>query len=394
MLVWAGLWGLCGLSHALGLGPVNSRVTMGEGLALTVPVRLERGEQLSDECVSAKVHFGDDKVSAFQVDASLLQGSQGPYAVQVLTTPGVSEPVVTVQVAVGCAARVTRTYVLMAEPPGLPVVSARTAEASGPSGEGVGRFAGRALATGRRESPQQGGSALRPQARSAEAVPGDGARALSMRVSAAASTAPGAQPPLVSLPMASDIAPRLVLSGMRMASDMALPKVVDDHSPELKAQRASAAAHWWALQATPGQLALEQARLQDLERRVAELQAGRSPVSAVAPSPEGAAEVASEPASGLASQGGAEAAAEPATEPRSEAIAPQAANRRPAPDLTVDPAEVRQIRIVGLAIVALIGLLAWGYQHWRRSSSAASGLTGVASEPTFAVPPSWLNGRR
>jgi pilus assembly protein FimV len=362
LVVWVGLWGLCGLSHALGLGPVNSRVTMGEGLSLTVPVRLERGEHLSDECVSAKVHFGDDKVSAFQVDASLLQGSQGPYAVQVLTTPVVSEPVVTVQVAVGCAARVTRTYVLMAELPGLPVVPARTAEASSPN---------------RGAPPHRGAAAARPRARSADAWSGD-----------------GAQPPLVSLPVATDIAPRLVLSGMRMASDMALPKVMDDHSPELKAQRASASAHWWALQATPGQLALEQARLQDLERRVAELQAGRSPVSAVAPSPEGAADVASEPASGLASQGGAEAAAEPAPEPGSEVIVPQAANRRPVPDSSVDPAEVRQIRIAGLAIVALIGLLAWGYQHWRRSSSASSGLAGVASEPTFAVPPSWLNGRR
>jgi hypothetical protein len=120
LVVWVGLWGLCGLSHALGLGPVNSRVTMGEGLSLTVPVRLERGEHLSDECVSADVYFGDDKVSAFKVDVSLLQGSQGPYAIQVLSTLAVNEPVVTVQVAAGCLSHVARRYVVMADPLGLP----------------------------------------------------------------------------------------------------------------------------------------------------------------------------------------------------------------------------------------------------------------------------------
>ncbi|MEY2842010.1 MAG: hypothetical protein RI920_47 [Pseudomonadota bacterium] len=350
LVVWVGLWGLCGLSHALGFGPVNSRVTMGEGLALTVPVRLERGEQLSDECVSADVYFGDDKVSAFKVDVSLLQGSQGPYAIQVRTTSAVNEPVVTVNVSAGCASRMSRRYVVLADPPGLPRVSTLT---TAEGADGVTQAAGKA------PDAQAGRPALNRRARSSGTLSAADSRALSMRWAAPAIDTASVDTTSPRMPPALKDTARLLLSGMRLATSMDMPSSVEDNSPEVQARRATATAHWWALQATPSQLALEQARLLDLERRVAELQDWRPP-------------------------------AEPSPPPQS-ASAPDA---RPSPlQKGVDPEEVKQIRIIGLCGVALIGLLAWGVQHWRRRAARDEDLR--VQEPSFSLPPpSWMAGRR
>jgi pilus assembly protein FimV len=377
LVVWVGLWGLCGLSHALGLGPVGGRVTMGEGLSLTVPVRLERGEQLGDECVSADVYFGDDKVPAFKVDVNLLQGSQGPYAIQVLSNLAVNEPLVTVQVAAGCLSRVARKYVVMADPPGLPMVSA-SVEALGALRQG--------LAPGQAPATDKERVRTKHRAGSAGGLSGAASGGLSMRWSAPASaervTAKSATAStLASAPAPAPVAAsRLMLSGMRMDSTMNVPsEAAADHSAEVKAQRASALAHWWALQATPGQLALEQARLQDLERRVAELQDWRPPATAAS----AASDVMSE-----AIAGGAAAAA-------ADASSADSARHRAPPVLPVDPDEVRYIRIVGLLCVGLIGLGAWGYQLWRRQAERRLDLEFEPQSPAFAAPPpSWLKGGR
>jgi pilus assembly protein FimV len=388
LVVWVGLWGLCGLSHALGLGPVNSRVTMGEGLSLTVPVRLERGEHLSDECVSADVYFGDDKVSAFKVDVSLLQGSQGPYAIQVLSTLAVNEPVVTVQVAAGCLSHVARRYVVMADPLGLPMVSA-SVEALGAERMGLASGPVRATDKERVRTKHRAGSA--------GGLSGAASSALSMRWSAPASTEGASLKPASASALAPAPVPmaasRLMLSGMRMDSTMNVPTEAADDSAEVKAQRASALAHWWALQATPGQLALEQARLQDLERRVAELKDWRPPTAASAASQAASKEAspsASDAVSEVMSEALADGAAVVAT---ADAASADSARHRAPPVLPVDPDEVRYIRIVGLLCVGLVGLAAWGYQLWRRQAERRLDLEVEPQGPAFAAPPpSWLKG--
>jgi len=59
-------------SHALGFGRPTSQAILGESLTLTVPLRLEAGEEVKDECVSAEVLFGDERVAASAVNVSLL----------------------------------------------------------------------------------------------------------------------------------------------------------------------------------------------------------------------------------------------------------------------------------------------------------------------------------
>jgi pilus assembly protein FimV len=335
LVVWVGLWGTCGLSQALGLGPSGSRVSMGEGLAFTAPVHLEAGEQIDKACVSADVFFGDDKVSDAQVRLSVARRQKGAVAVHVATTSKVNEPVLTVNVSAGCEARVSRQYVVLVDPPAASAVKSERRSEVRPE--------------------------VRARPRPALSLSRDDTTSLSMRWTAPPMvTGLGApRPPLLAAPQGT-----LLSSGMRMASTIDLPSGLESDNPALQARRASALAEWRALQTSPGEWVLTQARLVDLERRVAELQDWRPP-------------------------------AEEAVSPAAEASVPKAvAALRPAsPEQGVDPDEVNQIRVVGVAGVAFIGLLAWGAQHWRRRSARGDDLR--PQEPSFSLPPpSWMPPRR
>jgi pilus assembly protein FimV len=355
IVVWMGLWGACGLAQALGLGQSSSRATLGQGLAFTVPVRLAPGESFDAECVSADVVFGDDPVAAVDVDITVLKTGQGSSVLRVVTSTPVHEPVVTVKVSAGCLSSISRQYVVLADLPGRPAA---------PNGagalEGVGA-AGAAHVHSARPPGTSVRSASDVRPRQSGLWSASDSRAVSMRWSAPASPEGFRAAPA---PIASE---RLVLSGMRMATTMALASGFEDERPEVQAQRASASAHWRALQVTPSQLMLAQARLLDLERRVAELQAWR-PASEASDQPE------------------------PALQAPSVASAPSV----PSPqDQGADPDEVWRIRIVGLAGVALFGLLAWAYQAWQRRTSLREHLDIPPREPGFSLPPpSWMSGRR
>ena len=114
-----------GAAHAMGVGRPSTRALLGDTLRLTVPLRLEPGEQVNDDCLSADVYFGDDKVAAAAVSVSLLPTEAAPpQAAQALartllvrTTALINEPVVTVYLSAGCEARITRKIVALADPP-------------------------------------------------------------------------------------------------------------------------------------------------------------------------------------------------------------------------------------------------------------------------------------
>jgi pilus assembly protein FimV len=358
IVVWMGLWGACGLAQALGLGQSSSRATLGQSLAFTVPVRLAPGESFDAECVSADVVFGDDPVAAVDVDITVLKTSQGPSALRVVTSTPVHEPVVTVKVSAGCLSSVSRQYVVLADLPG---------SQAGANRSGALETAGAAQVNSPSQTSTSGRSAPKPRAHPSGVWSAADSRAVSMRWSAPASPE-GLRP--APAPIASE---RLVLSGMRMSSTMDLASGIEDERPEVQAQRASASAHWRALQVTPSQLVLAQARLLDLERRVAELQAWR-PASEVS-----------------------EASDQP-DQPDQPLQAPSVASAPPVPApqaLGADPDEVRRIRIVGLTGVALFGLLAWAYQRWQRRGSLREHRDIPAQEPGFSLPPpSWMSGRR
>ena len=107
-----------GGAAALGLGQVRSNVTLGQPLNLAVPVTLAEGETLGSDCASAEVMSGDAKLPPGSVRVRVTQGRDSSESILRISTTGVvEEPVLTVNVNVGCPTRVSRSMVLLADPP-------------------------------------------------------------------------------------------------------------------------------------------------------------------------------------------------------------------------------------------------------------------------------------
>ncbi len=323
-----GLLVFCGASLGLGLGHGGGRATMGERLSFTVPLRLEAGEYVDNECLAADVYFGDDKVSAFNVAATVARDGLGTSAVHVATLSTVNEPVITVYVAAGCFSRITRKYVVLADPPGMTMPSGAPVLEGGAlasAGSATGLSAGMPSPRKKRRV----GLAHRDRA-DGQAHAIGGGRSLHL-------TTPdiGRSAHLQLDPVAADA---LVAPTLRMGTTLSMPSALDEDAPALQARRASAAAYWRALQATPEQLAKDQVRLVDLEQRVAELQAHSDRMAAA----------------------------------RRQALAAASAPDAAHQDLVTNEDEVREIRIVGLACVALFGLAAYAYMLWQRREAAVA----------------------
>jgi hypothetical protein len=112
-LLWAGH------SAAAGLGSGDAGATLGQPLNFGVMVRLDAGETLSAECVSADVAVGDRRLPAPLVRTSIEMTSPQTARIRVQTQSAIDEPVVAVQLSVGCSNRIARSYVVLADPPGM-----------------------------------------------------------------------------------------------------------------------------------------------------------------------------------------------------------------------------------------------------------------------------------
>lgn len=118
-------------SWALGLGNAPASVTLGRPLDITVPVRLESGDELSAECVQAEVWHGDQRLSADAVRVRVTPANAGSTVLRVSSRQVIDEPVVTLQLVAGCNSRVQRRYVMFADPgPAAPAVPAAAAVVS------------------------------------------------------------------------------------------------------------------------------------------------------------------------------------------------------------------------------------------------------------------------
>nr|WP_316639011.1 hypothetical protein [uncultured Roseateles sp.] len=107
-----------GPAAAVGLGRPLTASSLGQSLNLIVPLRLDADEALAPECVTAEVMVGDARLPAPLVRVVLESGSDGqPRALRVVSVPPVEEPVVVVNLAVGCPARLTRQFVAFIDPP-------------------------------------------------------------------------------------------------------------------------------------------------------------------------------------------------------------------------------------------------------------------------------------
>jgi hypothetical protein len=90
---------------------------LGQPLDYAVQVRLDPGEALSAECVLAEVMSGDRRVPPPLVRTVVEMTGPESARVRVLTQPSIDEPVVSVQVSVGCSSKISRRYVVLADPP-------------------------------------------------------------------------------------------------------------------------------------------------------------------------------------------------------------------------------------------------------------------------------------
>ncbi|GAC1525049.1 MAG: hypothetical protein NVS2B4_00690 [Ramlibacter sp.] len=100
--------------------PVGA-VLVGQPLEVVVPLVLDGAGDSAAECAEVEVFYGDSKVPAGNVRTDLQTGPRGP-AVRVRSGSAVNEPVVTIYLQLGCASRLTRRLVLLAEPdPGADV---------------------------------------------------------------------------------------------------------------------------------------------------------------------------------------------------------------------------------------------------------------------------------
>lgn len=307
--VLAGIALLCAAeaAHSLGFGRANSRAILGDTLKLSVPLRLEPGEEVPNECVAAEVYFGDDKVPPKAVFTEVVGGEGRDRVLHVSSSISISEPVVTIYLAAGCKSRITRKIVAFPDPPGISVplageastpsvpdtIEAATLPSTGSLSGVTGPFAKRAVPrshavgksvasawpvkSGRSElgalpsmavtdvaaamddkpahsNGASGGKAV-SKAKATRSYPGEDRRGESGR--------------LLLDPADADA---MAIPTLRMTPSLASTTSADDASPELVARRQAALSIWLALNASPEQMARDRDRLQQLEQRLVQLQ--------------------------------------------------------------------------------------------------------------------------
>ena len=110
---------------ALGFQMDSTLSLLGQPLEFDAVVRLAPDETLERTCVDAAVWGGETRVPAEQVHVALrIGGSPEERVVHVSTARPLDEPIVTVEVTVGCRARLARRFVAFLDPPGLQLAKA------------------------------------------------------------------------------------------------------------------------------------------------------------------------------------------------------------------------------------------------------------------------------
>ncbi|MEO6407912.1 MAG: hypothetical protein ABIO45_04075 [Burkholderiaceae bacterium] len=109
---------------ALGFGRVDSTTVLGQRLNFSTQLSVEPHDALTEACIVAEVQAGDSRVPPNQIRISLGGGPNATQRLLRITTTGViDEPVVTINATIGCGSRVSRSFIVFADPP--PVEAAR-----------------------------------------------------------------------------------------------------------------------------------------------------------------------------------------------------------------------------------------------------------------------------
>jgi pilus assembly protein FimV len=113
---------------ALGFGRTVTATNLGQPLNFAASVALDPDETLARECVGADVMIGDAKVARDNVRVTLeTVGASGERRVRVTTRTIVDEPIVTINVVIGCHSQVSRRFVAFVDPPLVNLASAQEA---------------------------------------------------------------------------------------------------------------------------------------------------------------------------------------------------------------------------------------------------------------------------
>lgn len=195
-------------SWAVGFGRLPTTATLGQPLQLTVPLRLEPSEDLPPECLSAQVFFADNLQQPGTTSLRLVPAAPGALerSLVLTTTTRVDEPIVSVELSVGCSSKVVRRFTLLADPPliappQMATVSPSPAVESAPLPGAT-----------REEPPPSAASTEASAASSAAPVPAPPRRATPRRRAAPPTVAAAPRPPRSAARAAASNSPRLRLA--------------------------------------------------------------------------------------------------------------------------------------------------------------------------------------
>lgn len=159
---------------AIGWGRAAQTAVLGAPLDFPVSLRLDPGDVVQPECVTAEVTVGDVRVPPPSVRVVVDTSSPDALGIRVQTAASVEEPVVSVLVGIGCPTRMSRRFTLLADPPNitpmpvqlmaaaLPTVAPRPSQAASAVAAAPGRAASAPAAPAPR--PRASAPAPRPTA--------------------------------------------------------------------------------------------------------------------------------------------------------------------------------------------------------------------------------------
>ncbi|MEP6740057.1 MAG: hypothetical protein ABJA61_06735 [Caldimonas sp.] len=109
----------------MGFGRTVTATALGQPLNFSARVVLDADETLARECVSAEVFVGEARLPSAGVRVTLEPTGEGnDRNVRVTTSIVIDEPIVTVNVSVGCGSRVSRRFVSFIDPPAVNLAEA------------------------------------------------------------------------------------------------------------------------------------------------------------------------------------------------------------------------------------------------------------------------------
>ncbi len=104
---------------AIGWARAQQSAVLGQTLDFSATLRLDPGDSVAPECVTAEVALGDRRLPSVAVRLQVDASNPDALVMRVFSIVAVDEPVVAVTLAIGCPARMSRRFVLLADPPAL-----------------------------------------------------------------------------------------------------------------------------------------------------------------------------------------------------------------------------------------------------------------------------------